>query len=163
MKNSSNTYSLCDTNGQYHNIACNTLIEAAQHCIREGFSAGQAITSPQSAASHCQILLAPEEQEVFYAIWLNSQHHVINHGELSRGTIDSASIYPREVVKTALACNAAAVIFAHNHPSGHAEPSQADIQITKRLTEALSLINIRVLDHMIVAESVTSMAERGLL
>ena len=163
MKNSSNTYSLCDTNGQYHTITYSTLIEAAQRCIREGFSAGQALSSPQAAASQSQILLAAKEQEVFYAIWLNSQHQVIHHGELSRGTIDSVSIYPREVVKTALACNAAAVIFAHNHPSGHAEHSQADFQNTKRLKEALSLIDVRVLDHMIVAENVISMTERGLL
>ena len=163
MKNSSNTYSLCDTNGQYQTITYSTLIEAAQRCIRESFSAGQAISSPQAAASECQILLAPEEQEVFYAIWLNSQHQTIHHVELSRGTIDGASVYPRGVLKTALACNAAAVIFAHNHPSGHAEPSQADIQITKRLKEALNLIDIGVLDHMIVTENVLSMAERGLL
>ena len=106
MKNSSNTYSLCDTNGQYHSITYSALIEADQRCIREGFSAGQAISSPQAAASQCQILLVPEEQEVFYAIWLNSQHQVIHHGELSRGTIDGASVYPREVVKTGLVLHA---------------------------------------------------------
>jgi DNA repair protein RadC len=88
---------------------------------------------------------------------------VIVFDELFRGTIDGASVYPREVVKACLSCNAAAVIFVHNHPSGVAEPSQADIAITERLRKALALIDVRVLDHLIVGDEVTSFAERGLL
>ena len=83
--------------------------------------------------------------------------------ELFRGTVDGASVYPREVIKEGLACNAASVIFAHNHPSGVTEPSQADTQITKRLQEALQLVDIRLLDHLVVGANVTSMAERGLI
>jgi len=94
------------------------------------------------------------------ALWLDSQHQVL---KLFRGTVDGASVYPREVIKEGLACNAAAVIFAHNHPSGVTEPSQADVQITKRLQEALALVDIRLLDHLVVGSNVTSMAERGLI
>jgi DNA repair protein RadC len=100
---------------------------------------------------------------VFYAVWLNSQHQVIHHGELFHGTIDSASIYPREVVKAGLACNASAVIVAHNHPSGNPEPSNADIKITQRLKDALALLDICLLDHFIVGTTATSMADSGLI
>ena len=97
------------------------------------------------------------------ALWLDSQHQVLKSQELFRGTLDGASVYPREVIKEGLACNAAAIIFAHNHPSGVTEPSQADVQITKRLQEALQLVDIRLLDHLVVGSSVTSMAEQGLI
>ena len=108
-------------------------------------------------------MLGSYEHEVFYALWLDSKHQVLKAQELFRGTVDGASVYPREVIKEGLSCNAAAVIFAHNHPSGVTEPSQADIQITKRLKEALALVDIRLLDHLVVGADVTSMAERGLL
>jgi DNA repair protein RadC len=121
------------------------------------------MTSPKKSADYLQVLLGSYEHEVFYAIWLDSQHQVLNAQELFRGTVDGASVYPREVVKEGLACNAAAVIFAHNHPSGVTEPSQADIRITERLKEALQLVDIRLLDHIVVGTDVTSMAERGLL
>lgn len=97
------------------------------------------------------------------ALWLDSQHQVLKAQELFRGTVDGASVYPREVIKEGRACNTAAVIFAHNHPSGVTEPSQADIQITKRLQDALQLVDIRLLDHLVVGSNVTSMAERGLI
>ncbi|MFA0026613.1 JAB domain-containing protein, partial [Vibrio sp. 10N.261.49.A5] len=92
-----------------------------------------------------------------------NQHHLISFEELFFGTIDSASVYPREVVKAALKTNAAAVIFAHNHPSGDATPSQADKRITQRLKDALALVDIRVLDHIVIGDSAVSFAERGLL
>jgi DNA repair protein RadC len=102
--------------------------------------------------------------EVFAAVYLDNRNRVIAFEELFRGTIDGASVYPREVVKQALARNAAAVILTHNHPSGVAEPSQADELITRRLKEALSLVDIKVLDHVIVGdEACESFAERGLL
>ncbi len=96
-------------------------------------------------------------------MFLDNQHRLIAFEELFFGTIDSASIYPREVLKAALKVNAAALIFAHNHPSGDATPSQADKQITQRLKEALALVDIRVLDHIVVGDSAISFAERGLL
>jgi DNA repair protein RadC len=108
--------------------------------------------------------LRHRQQEIFLVLLLNSQHGVIASKELFVGTIDGASVYPREVVKLVLQHNAAAVIFAHNHPSGVAEPSQADIRITKRLSAALELIDVKVLDHMVVGEGmVVSLAERGQL
>ncbi|GIA88948.1 DNA repair protein RadC [Vibrio cholerae] len=96
-------------------------------------------------------------------MFLDNQHRLIAFEELFFGTIDSASVYPREVLKAALKVNAAALIFAHNHPSGDATPSQADKQITQRLKEALALVDIRVLDHIVVGDSAISFAERGLL
>ncbi|MEZ8076857.1 DNA repair protein RadC, partial [Vibrio sp. FF112] len=103
------------------------------------------------------------EREVFAVMFLDNQHHLISFEELFFGTIDSASVYPREVVKAALKTNAAAVIFAHNHPSGDATPSQADKRITQRLKDALALVDIRVLDHIVIGDSAVSFAERGLL
>jgi DNA repair protein RadC len=115
-------------------------------------------------AALVQLRLAPRDHEVFTILFLDSRHRLIDCREIFRGTIDGASVHPREVVKEALARNAAAVILSHNHPSGVAEPSQADELITQRLREALALIDVRVLDHLIVAGSdVVSLAERGAL
>lgn len=121
------------------------------------------LTSPQDGKDYAKLQLATYEHEVFACIFLDSRNRVIAFEKLFRGTIDCASVYPREVVKACLSHNAAAVIFAHNHPSGATEPSQADIQITERLKNALLLIDITVLDHLIVGEDVVSFAERGLL
>jgi DNA repair protein RadC len=108
--------------------------------------------------------LRHRQREVFGVLLLDNQHRMLSYKELFQGTIDGASVYPREVVKLALAHNAAAVILAHNHPSGIAEPSQADRRITERLQEALQLVDIRVLDHMVVGDGeVASFAERGWL
>lgn len=122
------------------------------------------LTSPDLTRQFLQVKLAKIEHEVFSTVFMDSQHQVIAYEELFRGTIDSAAVYPREVVKRCLHHNATAVILSHCHPSGFPEPSQADIRITKRLKDALSLIDVRVLDHIIVggANSV-SMAERGLV
>ena len=121
------------------------------------------LTSPEASKNYVKLQLASYEHEVFACLWLDNRNRVIRFNKLFRGTIDGASIYPREVVKAALKHNAAAVIFAHNHPSGVAEPSHADEQITKRLKDALALIDVRVLDHLVVGEEVISFAERGLL
>ncbi len=121
------------------------------------------LTTPHASKTFVKLQLATYEHEVFACLMLDNRNRVIAFRELFRGTIDGASVYPREVVKQVLADNAAAVIFAHNHPSGIAEPSQADIAITERLKKALALIDVRVLDHLIVGEEVTSFAERGLL
>ena len=122
------------------------------------------LTSSEAVKNYCRLNLATREHEVFGALFLDSQHRLIEFRELFRGTIDGCSIYVREVAKEALSLNAAAIIFTHNHPSGLCEPSRADIQITKRLKRALTMFDIRVLDHLVVsAEDVVSFAERGLL
>ena len=121
------------------------------------------LTSPQASKDYVKLKLASYQHEVFACLFMNNRNRVITFKELFRGTIDGASVYPREVVKACLSHNAAAVIFAHNHPSGVAEPSVADERITKRLKDALALIDVRVLDHLIVGEEVVSFAERGLL
>jgi len=108
--------------------------------------------------------LGGREQEVFAALFLDSQHRLIRFEELFFGTVDSATVHPREVLKRVIACNAAAIIFAHNHPSGVAEPSGSDLAITERLKSLLNCIDVRVLDHLVVSASdVVSMAERGLV
>jgi DNA repair protein RadC len=127
------------------------------------FSRGEALTSPEKAKDCIKLKLAPFEHEVFLCLFLDNQHRVIACEALFRGTIDGASVYPREVVKTALQYNAAALIMAHNHPSGSSEPSQADRAITEKLKAALTLIDVRVLDHFVVGETVYSFAEHGLL
>lgn len=120
-------------------------------------------SSPGDTKRFLKLKLAELEHEVFAVLFLDNRHRLINYEEMFRGTIDGASVHPREVVKRALQHNAAAVILAHNHPSGVAEPSRADEQITRRLKEALALVEIRVLDHLIVGSEITSMAERGLV
>ena len=124
---------------------------------------GSVIRSPMDTEDFLKARLAGLEHESFCIIYLDNRHRVIDFDELFRGTVDGTSVYPREVVKESLARNAAAIILAHNHPSGVAEPSQADERITKRLKAALELVDIRVLDHLIVGETVTSMASRGSL
>ena len=139
-------------------------INKAIAIIESKMITGEAFTSPEAAKSFCRLQLGALEQEKFAALFLTSQHALIKFEVLSIGTIDAASVYPREVVKSALKHNAAAVIFTHNHPSGLTEPSLADKRITTRLIEALSLIDIRVLDHVIVSSAATySFAENGLL
>lgn len=120
-------------------------------------------TSSQATKDFLSFKLGKYEREVFAVMLLDSQHKLIDYQELFFGTINAASVYPREVVKTVIAENAAAVIFAHNHPSGEIEPSQADIAITNRLKDALALIDVSVLDHIVIGEQATSFAERGLL
>ena len=120
-------------------------------------------TSPDNTKTYCKLKLSLLEHEEFHVLFLDNQHGLIESCAMFRGTIDAASVYPREVVKQALTYNAAAVIFAHNHPSGIAEPSQADKTITDKLKQALSLFDIRVLDHLIVGTSCYSFAEHGLM
>ena len=120
------------------------------------------VTSPGAASKFLQLQLGDKEQEIFAALFLDTRHRLICFKKMFYGTIDGASVHPREVVKAALKCNAAAVIFAHNHPSGVAEPSQADISITGRLKSALALVDVRVLDHIVVSQNETvSLAQRG--
>jgi DNA repair protein RadC len=138
--------------------------ELARRSLQEGLKAGSALTSSGAVRDYLRLVLAARDHEVFVVLFLDAQHRVLRSAELFRGTLTQTSVYPREVVRAALAANAAAVIFAHNHPSGIAQPSQADELLTRQLREALALVEIRVLDHFIVAGNQTlSFAERGLL
>jgi DNA repair protein RadC len=140
------------------------VIEAARQSLARRVRQGAALESPGRTRDFVLVELSDRPHETFCIIHLDNRHRVIAWQELFRGTIDGASVYPREVVKEALGRNAAACILVHNHPSGVAEPSQADELITHRLKDALALVEIRVLDHLIVAGSTAlSMAERGLL
>ncbi len=142
------------------------LIKKALRILENGLRGeGQPLlTSPGAVRDYLRLRIGKREHEVFLGIWLDAQHRAIAFEELFRGTLTQTSVYPREVVKAALAVNAAAVIFAHNHPSGVAQPSQSDELLTRNLKEALSLVDVKVLDHFIVAGTAAlSMAERGLL
>lgn len=120
--------------------------------------------SPSAVRDFLRLRIGALEHEEFWAVWLDSQNRVIEFESLFRGTLTQTSVYPREVVKTALAKNAAGVVFAHNHPSGVAEPSRADERITQALKQSLALVDVRVLDHFVVAgATITSFAERGLI
>ena len=128
--------------------------------------AGEPLTSPALVRQFLHLKLCALEHELFAVLFLDNKHRLISYQEMFRGTIDGASVHPREVVKEALRHNAAAIIMAHNHPSGVAEPSQADVRITERLKEALSLVDVRVLDHLVIGHEAcdaASFAERGLL
>jgi len=125
---------------------------------------GEAIRSPTDTEAYLHARIRHLGHEMFCCLYLDNRHRVLGFDEMFRGTIDGTSVYPREVVKEALAINAAAVILAHNHPSGVAEPSQADERITKRIKSALELVDIRLLDHLIIGDGeTTSMASRGLI
>jgi DNA repair protein RadC len=138
--------------------------ELARRSLTEQLSSGAGLTSPAAVRDYLRLSLGGRQHEVFVCIFLDAQHRVIHAEELFRGTLTQTSVYPREVVKAALAANAAAVIFAHNHPSGVAQPSQADELLTRNLKDALALVDVKVLDHFIVAGSqALSFAERGLL
>jgi DNA repair protein RadC len=140
------------------------VLEMARRHLKESLRRESALTSPDLTRRYLISHLRGHAHEVFACLFLDNQHRIIQFEELFRGTIDGASVYPREVVKKALAFNAAAVIFAHNHPSGIAEPSEADKHITRRLKQALSLLDIRVLDHFIIGDGEPfSFAEHGLI
>lgn len=139
-------------------------LELLRRSLDEKLKERTALTSPGAVRDYLRFSLGQREHEVFVCIWLDAQHKVIGFEEAFSGTLTQTSVYPREIVKAALARNAAAVIFAHNHPSGVAQPSQADELLTRNLKEALSLVDVKVLDHFIIAGNhAISFAERGLL
>lgn len=141
-----------------------TIVSTAMRVLEQRARYGSALTSPGSVRDYLKLAIANREHEVFICVWLDAQHRALSFDEIFRGTLTQTSVYPREIVKAALARNAAAVIFAHNHPSGVAQPSQADELLTRNLKDALSLVEVRVLDHFIVAgNQAISFAERGLL
>jgi DNA repair protein RadC len=148
----------------YRPASPSEVMDAARAALARRFRRGCALTSPRVARDYLLAHLAEREHETFCLIHLDNRHRMLGFVELFRGTIDGASVHPREVVKDALKHNSAAVVLVHNHPSGVPEPSQADEIITTRLKEALALIDVRVVDHLIVAgEGVVSLAERGAL
>ncbi|MFN2308226.1 MAG: DNA repair protein RadC [Gammaproteobacteria bacterium] len=139
-------------------------LELGRRYLLADLKRGTALSNPDVTRQFLQARLRGYPHEVFACLFLDNRHRVIEYEALFRGTLDGASVHPREVVKAALGHNAAAVILAHNHPSGIAEPSQADLQLTRRLREALGLVDIRVLDHLVIGDgAAVSFAERGLL
>jgi DNA repair protein RadC len=140
------------------------VLELARRALREELRSASALTSPGAVRDYLRLVLGGRPHEVFLCLYLDAQHRVIDSEELFRGSLTQTSVYPREVVKGALRANAAAVILAHNHPSGVAQPSPADELLTRQLKDALALVDVRVLDHFIVAGTqALSFAERGLL
>lgn len=150
--------------GQAKYVQLQAIKEMSLRGLKEELQRGNALNSPRAVRDYLQLLLGARQQEVFLVLFLDTQHRVIASEELFHGTLSQTSVYPREVVKRALAHNAAAVILAHNHPSGVAEPSQSDQLLTDALKQALNLVDVRVLDHFIVgAGTILSFAEKGLL
>jgi DNA repair protein RadC len=141
------------------------VLELARRALREEIAAGDSLASPRAVRDYLQLAIGSQPHEVFMVLLLDAQNRVIASEELFRGTLTQTSVYPREVVKLALRHNAAGAIFAHNHPSGVAEPSRADEALTQSLKQALALVDVKVLDHFIVAGSAAplSFAEKGLL
>ncbi|MEZ8368904.1 DNA repair protein RadC [Vibrio splendidus] len=156
MRNSNNQHDY-----PFKTSELNELLERAAEALAAKYKREGTFTNPTNVKEYLKLKLGAHDREVFAVMFLDNQHQLISFEELFFGTIDAASVYPREVLKAALNHNAAAVVFAHNHPSGIAEPSQADRRITQRLVDALKLVDIRVLDHIVVGENCVSFAEKG--
>lgn len=159
--NSSSTLFVRDGRGRYHPADPDHILEVARQLVGQRLQRGAPLSDPSMAGEFLRLRLATLEHEVFAAILLDTRHRVIEFVELFRGTIDGAEVHPREVVKAVLAANAAAVVLAHNHPSGCAEPSAADRAVTAQLKQALALVDVRLLDHFVVGDEIVSMAARG--
>src|SRR5450631_4953276 len=162
-----NPFQVNETTGHFQlsrPVTTDEILTMARQLIKRQFKPGKALTSPDATRDFLMLELALLEHEVFYCLFLDNQHRVLKAECCFQGTIDGPSIYPREVVKRALQLNAKALIMAHNHPSGLAEPSEADRAITRRLIDAFNLVDMRVLDHFIIGGAdCFSFAEHGLL
>jgi DNA repair protein RadC len=153
-----------DVAGSYRAADPAEVLQAALRVLEGQLRGSEALSSPQAVRDFLRIKLGTLEHEVFAVIHLDSQHRVIEYVEMFRGTVSQTSVYPREIVKETLARNSAALILVHNHPSGVAEPSRADEMLTQTLKNALALVDVRVIDHLIVAgATILSFAERGLI
>lgn len=153
-----------DGRGRYRPATADQILAAARLVVDQRMQRGVQFTTPLAVKDYLRAKLAGFEHEVFAVLFVDTRHRLIEYVEMFRGTIDGATVHPREVVKEALRCNAAAAIFSHNHPSGHPEPSPADKAQTHILKEALTLVDVRTLDHILIAGGVAvSFAERGLL
>lgn len=140
------------------------IVSQARRILSKAVNRGDAFHKPEDVGSYLSLRLAGLECEIMGAVFLDTRHRLLKVEELFRGTLDGASIFPREVVREALAAGAAAVVLYHNHPSGVTEPSRADVRLTGRISSALELVDIRVLDHLVIAGGEwVSLAERGLL
>lgn len=149
--------------GQAKYVQLQAVVEMSRRYLQEKLQRGDAINNVADVKNYLQSRLQQYPFEVFACLFLDNKHRVIAYEELFRGTIDSASVHPREVVRRVLQHNAAAIVLAHNHPSGVAEPSQSDTAITNKLKQALGTIDVRVLDHFIIGDEIVSFAERGLI
>lgn len=150
--------------GQAKYVQLQAVLEMARRYLAAELKEGEGLTDAAAAGAYLKLQLRDLPHEVFALLLLDNQHRVVHFEPLFRGTLDGASVYPREVVKLVLRYNAAAVILAHNHPSGVAEPSPADREITQRLKQALALIDVRILDHFIIGDGKpVSLAQRGML
>ena len=153
-----------DVDGQYRPAHADEVLCHARRLLANRVRRGATMSSPQAVKDHLRLELGALEHEVFCVLFLDAQHRIIALKQMFRGTVSQTSVYPREVVKESLSVNAAAVILAHNHPSGSVEPSRADEFLTQTLKTALALVDVRVLDHLVVAGAdVCSFAERGLV
>ncbi|HRD95833.1 MAG TPA: DNA repair protein RadC [Rubrivivax sp.] len=153
-----------DVDGQYRPAHADEVLCHARRLLANRVRRGATMSSPEAVKDHLRLVLGVLEHEVFCVLFLDAQHRIIALKQLFRGTVSQTSVYPREVVKEALSVNAAAVILAHNHPSGSVEPSRADEFLTQTLKTALALVDVRVLDHLVVAGAdVCSFAERRLV
>jgi DNA repair protein RadC len=153
-----------DVFGAYWPAQFDEILQVAQRVLMERVRNSELLSSPEAVKDFLRVRLGTLEHEIFAVVHLDSQHRVIEYVEMFRGTVTQTSVYPREVVKDVLRRNSAAVVLVHNHPSGTVQPSRADEALTQTLKSALALVDVRVLDHMIVAgPSVLSMAEKGLL
>jgi DNA repair protein RadC len=148
--------------GNGRTAAEDQLIADALALLDNRLRRGPALTDPDEAGRYCKLRLAGADREIFLVLFLDTRHRLVEAVEMFKGTNDGAEVHPREVVRAALACNAAAIICAHNHPSGNPEASAADRAVTARLKQALALVEVRLLDHFIVGDGApTSMARRG--
>lgn len=153
-----------DVAGDYRPANADEVLQAAQRVLAGQMRGCEVLASPQVVRDYLRVKLGALEHEVFAVVHLDSQNRVLEYVEMFRGSVSQTSVYPREVVKEALARNSAALLLVHNHPSGSTQPSRADEMLTQTLKSALALVDVRVLDHVIVAGAeVLSMAERGLM
>jgi DNA repair protein RadC len=153
-----------DVDGQYRPAQAEEVLSQARRVLSSRVRRGSTMSSPQAVKDYLRLQLGWLEHEVFCVLFLDAQHRIIELKHMFRGTVSQTSVYPREVVKEALVRNAAAIVMAHNHPSGAVEPSRADEHLTQTLKAALALVDVRVLDHLVVtAAEVVSFAEKGLL
>ena len=153
-----------DVDGQYRPARADEVLHQARRVLSQRVRRGATMSSPQAVKDYLLLQIGALEHEVFCVLFLDAQHRIIALKQMFRGTVTQTSVYPREVVKEALGCNAATVVLAHNHPSGAAEPSRADEFLTQTLKTALALVDVRVLDHLVVAGAdACSFAERGLV
>lgn len=144
-------------------LTANQVLEKAAEILADRYARNGEFNNVEAVKEYLAVKLGVHDREVFAVLLLDSSHHLLEYREMFFGTIDAASVFPREVVKAAMEANAAAIILAHNHPSGNSEPSLADKKITKKLVDALALVDVRVLDHVVVGRECVSFAERGLM